>query len=162
MFEMSIKDNLSLIDSNHKNHIEACKRVGIHDFIMSLPKGYNTVINSDERLLSEGEKQLLVIARALLTKSEILLFDEVTSNIDPNSTTKIGELLKDLKQDYTIVMVTHKPEMMEIADRVIVLDKGKVISKGTNEEVYNKSELYRELRNRTFASIRNNEDEVLL
>ena len=162
MFEMSIKDNLSLIDSNHKNHIEACKRVGIHDFIMSLPKGYNTVINSDERLLSEGEKQLLVIARALLTKSEILLFDEVTSNIDPNSTTKIGELLKDLKQDYTIVMVTHKPEMMEIADRVIVLDKGKVISKGTNEEVYNKSELYRELRNRTFASISNNEDEVLL
>ena len=158
---MSIKDNLSLVDSNHRNQIEACKRVGIHDFIESLPKGYNTIINEEERLLSEGQKQLLVIARAILTKSEILLFDEVTSNIDPNSTTKIGEILKDLKQDHTIIMITHKPEMMEIADRVIVLNKGKVVSKGTNEEVFNKSSLYRELRNRTFASISNTENEII-
>lgn len=161
VFEMSIRENLSLVDSNHKNQIEACKRVGIHDFIESLPKGYNTIINNDERLLSEGQKQLLVIARALLTKSEILLFDEVTSNIDPNSTTKVEELLKDLKQDHTIIMITHKPEMMQIADRVIVLDKGKVVAKGTNEEVYNKSSLYRELRNRTFASISNTENEII-
>lgn len=161
VFEMSIRENLSLVDSNHKNQIEVCKRVGIHDFIENLPKGYNTIINNDERLLSEGQKQLLVIARALLTKSEILLFDEVTSNIDPNSTTKVEELLKDLKQDHTIIMITHKPEMMQIADRVIVLDKGKVVAKGTNEEVYNKSSLYRELRNRTFASISNTENEII-
>lgn len=161
VFEMSIRDNLSLVDNNHKNQIEACKRVGIHDFIESLPKGYNTIINDEERLLSEGQKQLLAIARAILTKSEILLFDEVTSNIDPNSTTKVGEILKDLKQDHTIIMITHKPEMMQIADRVIVLDKGKVVSKGTNEEVYNKSSLYRELRNRTFASISNAENEII-
>lgn len=161
VFEMSIRDNLSLVDGNVKNQIEACKRVGIHDFIESLPKGYNTVINEEERLLSDGDKQLLVIARALLTKSEILLFDEVTSNIDPNSTTRIGEILKDLKQDHTIIMITHKPEMMEIADKVIVLDNGKVVSKGTNEDVFNKSPLYRELRNRTFASISNVENEII-
>lgn len=161
VFEMSIRDNLSLVDSNHRNQIEACKRVGIHDFIESLPNGYNTIINEEERLLSEGQKQLLVIARAILTKSEILLFDEVTSNIDPNSTTKVGEILQDLKQDHTIIMITHKPEMMQIADRVIVLDKGKVVSKGTNEEVFNKSSLYRELRNRTFASISNIENEII-
>lgn len=161
VFEISIRDNLSLVDGNVKNQIEACKRVGIHDFIESLPKGYNTVINEEERLLSDGDKQLLVIARALLTKSEILLFDEVTSNIDPNSTTRIGEILKDLKQDHTIIMITHKPEMMEIADKVIVLDNGKVVSKGTNEDVFNKSPLYRELRNRTFASISNVENEII-
>ena len=161
VFEMSIRDNLSLIDSNHKNQIEACKRVGIHDFIENLPKGYNTIINEDERLLSEGEKQLLVIARAILTKSEILLFDEVTSNIDPISTTKVGEVLQDLKQDHTIIMITHKPEMMQISDRIIVLDKGKVVSKGINEDVFNKSPLYRELRNRTFASISNTENEII-
>lgn len=161
MFEMSIRDNLSLVDSNYKNQIEACKRVGIHEFIESLPKGYNTIINDEERILSDGQKQLLVIARALLTKSEILLFDEVTSNIDPNSTTKIGTILKELKHDHTIIMITHKPEMMQIADRVIVLDKGKVVCKGTNTEVYNKSSLYRELRNRTFASISNNENEII-
>ena len=161
IFEMSIKDNLSLVDSNHKNQIEACKRVGIHDFIISLPKGYNTIINEDERLFSEGQKQLLVIARAILTKSEILLFDEVTSNIDPNSTTIVAEILQDLKQDHAIIMITHKPEMMQIADRVVVLDKGKVMSKGTNEDVFNKSALYRELRNRTFASISNTENEII-
>ncbi len=153
IFEMSIKDNLSLIDRNFKNQMEACKRAGIHDFIMSLPKGYHTIIDNEDRLLSEGQKQLLVIARAILTKAEILLFDEVTSNIDPNSTMIIKEILQDLKQDHTIIMVTHKPEMMEIADRVIVLDKGKVKSKGTNEEVFCRSALYRELRNRTFASV---------
>lgn len=153
MFEMSIKDNLSLIDSNTKNQIEACKRVGIHDFIESLPKGYNTIINEESQLLSEGQKQLIVIARALLSKAEILLFDEVTSNIDPNTTIIIGELLKDLKSDHTVILVTHKPEIMEIADRVIVLDNGKVVAKGKNEDVANNCALYKELKNRTFASI---------
>ena len=161
VFEMSIKDNLSLVDSNFKNQVDACKRVGIHEFIESLPKGYNTIIGEERHLFSEGQKQLLVIARSLLTKAEILLLDEVTSNIDPNSTTRISEILQDLKQDHTIIMITHKPEMMQIADRIIVLDKGKVVSKGINNEVFEKCSLYRELRSRTFASISNIENEIL-
>ena len=161
VFEMSIRDNLSLVDSNYNNQMEACKRVGLHDYIMSLSKGYNTVIKEEERLLSDGQKQLLAIARAILTKAEILIFDEVTSNIDPNSTTHIKEILQDLKQDHTILIITHKPEMMSIADRVIVLDKGKVVSKGTNEEVYKKSSLYRELRNRTFASVSTLDNDII-
>jgi len=128
VFEMSIRDNLSLVDKNKQNQIEACKRVGIHDFILSLPKGYNTIIGEEGHLLSEGQKQLLVIARALLSKAEILLLDEVTSNIDPATTTEIGKLLQDLKADHTIIMVTHKPEMMDLADRIIVMDKGKVLA----------------------------------
>lgn len=152
-FEMSIKDNLALVDSNTNNQIEACKRVGIHDYIMTLPKGYNTIIGDEGHLLSDGQKQLLAIARALLTKSEILLFDEITSNIDPNSTLLISNLLTDLKTDHTIILVTHKPEMMDIADRIIVMDSGKVVAKGLNKDVYAKSELYKELKNRTFASI---------
>ncbi len=153
VFEMSIRENLALVDSNIKNQIEACKRVGIHDFIESLPKGYNTVIKEDQKQITDGVKQLIVIARALLSKAEILLLDEITSNIDPEFTVKIGEVLLDLKTDHTILMVTHKPEMMEIADRIIVLDKGKVIAKGLNKYVYEKCSLYRELKNRTFASI---------
>ncbi len=153
VFEMSIRDNLSLVDSNFENQVEACKRVGIHDFIMSLPKGYNTIIGEEARLFSDGQKQLLVIARSLLSKAEILLLDEVTSNIDPTTTTLISKLLLDLKTDHTIILVTHKPEMMEIADRIIVLNNGKVVSKGTNKEVYKKCSLYRELKNRTFASV---------
>lgn len=157
VFDMSIKENLSLIDSNFQNQIEACKRVGLHDKILSLPKGYNTVIGEEQHLLSDGEKQLLALARALLSKSEILLFDEITSNIDPATTTMIADILMDLKTDHTIVMITHKPEMMSIADRVIVMEQGKVECKGTNKEVYKKSALYRELMSRTFASISNPE-----
>lgn len=157
VFDMSIKDNLSLIDSDFKNQQEACKRVGLHDFIMNLPKGYNTIISEEQCILSDGQKQLLSIARALLSKSEILLLDEVTSNIDPVTTVQVGQILLDLKTDHTIILITHKPEMMLLADHVIVLDKGKVICKGLNKEVYKKSSLYRELTNRTFASISNND-----
>lgn len=153
VFNMSIKDNLSLIDNNFNNQIEACKRVGIHDYIMCLPKGYNTIIDEDDHIFTEGQIQLLAIARSLLTKAEILLFDEVTSNIDQAYTNEIGTILQDLKIDHTILMITHKPEMMEIADKIIVLDKGKIIVKGNNEEVFDKCSLYRDLRNRTFASI---------
>ena len=159
VFEMSIKDNLSLIDSDYKNQVEACKRVGLHEFIMSLPKGYNTILTEEQCILSDGQKQLLAIARALLSKSEILLLDELTSNIDPSSTTKVGEILVDLKTDHTILLVTHKPEMMALADHVIVLDNGKVVCKGLNKDVYQKSSLYRELTSRTFASISKNDME---
>lgn len=153
IFEMSIKDNLSLVDSDKNNQIKACKRVGIHEFIESLPKGYNTIIGEDEYLFSAGQKQLLIFARALLTKAEILLLDEVTSNIDQNTTTKISDLIQELKSDHTILLVTHKPEMMDISDRIIVMDKGKVIAKGKNKEVYETNDLYKELKNRTFASL---------
>lgn len=157
IFEMSIKDNLSIVDSNFKNQVEACKRVGIHDYITSLPKGYNTIIEYNSYLFSDGDKQLLSIARALLTKSEILIFDEVTSNIDSESTEKIINVLQDLKVDHTVVVVTHKNEIMEISDRIIVLKDGRVVCKGKNEEVYKKCSLYRELKNRTFASVSTNE-----
>lgn len=153
VFNMSIKENLTLVDPNRERQIEACKRVGIHEFIERLPKGYNTIIGEENNVLTGGQKQLLAIARALLSKSEILLFDEVTSNIDSSDTCRVGEVLLDLKADHTIVLVTHKPEMMEIADRVIVMDKGKVVAKGENSEVYKQSPIYKELRNRTFASI---------
>ena len=96
---------------------------------------------------------MLAIVRAILSKAEILLFDEVTSNMDPETTIKISDILTDLKQDHTIIIITHKPEIMKIADRVIVLNDGKVSAKGFNNAVFEKSSLYRELRNRTFASV---------
>ena len=153
VFEMSIRDNLGLVDMDVKNQVEACKRVGIHEYIQSLPKGYNTIISTYERTLSDGQKQLLAIARALLTKSEILIFDEVTSNIDPQMTAHVAKVLEDLKQDHTIIVITHKPEIMEIADKVVVMDRGRIAAKGENKEIFAKNPLYQELRNRTFASV---------
>ena len=151
VFKMSIKDNLSLIDPNPEHQIAACKRVGVHKAIKALPKGYDTIMDSEDSLLTDGETQKLALARALLSKAEVLLLDEVTSNIDPTSTTEISELLKDLKEDHTIIIATHKPELMEIADRVVVLKDGKVAAKGTNKEVYKKSKLYQDLRQATFT-----------
>lgn len=153
VFEMSIYDNLSLVDKNRSHQIEVCKRVGIHDFIMSLPKGYNTIIGDEEGNFSNGEKQLLAIARALLSRAEILLFDEITGNIDSITTASIINILQDLKADHTILMVTHKPEMMQISDHVVVMSEGKVVCKGRNDDVYEKSSLYRELRSRSFVSV---------
>ena len=131
MFNMSIKNNLSLVDSNINNQIEACKRVGIHDFIMSLPDNYNTILKENASNISGGQKRLLSLAKTLLSNSEILLFDEVTSSLDPKTTNDIIKVLKDLRKDHTVIVITHKKELMKAADKLIILSKGKIVSNGT-------------------------------
>lgn len=151
IFKMSIKENLSLINPDFEEQIEACKKVGLHRIIKKLPKGYNTVLDQGNNVFSEGEKQKLAIARAILSKAEILLFDEITSNIDPYSITEIIKILKKLKRNHTIIIVTHRPEIMRIADQIIVLNQGRISHKGTNREVYKRSRLYRDLLAQTFV-----------
>lgn len=145
IFNMSIRANLSLIDSNKKRQIDACKRAGIHDFIMSLPDGYNTILKEDATNISGGQKQLLSLARALLTTSEILLFDEVTSSLDPNTTNKIISLLDDLKVDHTLIVITHNKDLMKVADKLIVLKDGRIECIGKHDYLMENSEVYREL-----------------
>ncbi len=145
IFNMSIKENLSLVDKNISNQIKACKRVGIHDFIMSLPKGYDTVLSEDATNVSGGQKQLISMARTLLSKVEILLFDEVTSALDPNTTKHIIKVLKDLKKDHTVVIITHKKDLMKIADELIVIDKGKVVGIGKHRKLLEENRYYRRL-----------------
>ena len=145
VFKMSIEDNLALIDPNHQHQINACKRVGVHDVIMKLPKGYKTIIDDDSRLLTDGQKQLISIARSLLSRAEIILLDQVTSTVDVATTKKIAKLVRDLSSDHTVVIITHSPEMMKTADRVIVLNNGKVAAQGSNEAVLKRSNLYQGL-----------------
>lgn len=145
IFNMSIRENLALIDSNKKRQIDACKRVGIHDFIMSLPNGYNTVLKEDATNISGGQKQLLSLARALLTASEIILLDEVTSSLDPNTTNKIINLLDDLKTDHTLIVITHNKDLMEKSDNLIVLNKGKIECIGKHNELIKNNEVYKNL-----------------
>lgn len=142
IFDMSIRENFNLVDSNHENQMEACKKAGIHDYIMSLPDGYNTKLVSDAENVSVGEKQLLALARTLLSKSEVLLFDEVTSALDMNTSKKIMSILKELKKDHTIIMITHKPALMKLADDILVIDKGKVVGRGTHKELIKKNKQY--------------------
>ncbi len=152
IFNMSIRKNLDFVDTNVENQIEACKRVGIHDFIESLPNGYNTILKEDAKNISGGQKQLISLARTLLTKSEILLFDEITSSLDPNTAKHIANLLKDLKKDHTILMITHKPELMKKADRLIVLHEGKIVGDGKHKELIGNNKYYDFLQLRKSAS----------
>lgn len=145
IFDMSIRENLSLVDSNKFNQIEACKRVGIHDFIMSLKDNYHTKLISNAENISVGEKQLLSFARTLLSKSEVLLFDEVTSSLDINTSKKVIEILKDLKKDHTILMITHKPELMKSADDILVIDHGKIVGRGKHSELIKNNIYYQKL-----------------
>lgn len=145
IFNMSIRANLSLIDSNKKRQIDACKRAGIHDFIMSLPDGYNTILKEDATNISGGQKQLLSLARALLTTSEVLLLDEVTSSLDPNTTNKIISLLDDLKVDHTLIVITHNKDLMKVADKLIVLKDGRIDCIGKHDYLMENSEVYRQL-----------------
>lgn len=146
IFDMSIRENFNLVDSNLEHQIEACKRVGIHDHIMSLKEGYNTKLVRDAENLSTGEKQLIALARTLLSKSEVLLFDEVTSSLDMNTSKKIVKILKDLKKDHTVIMITHKPDLMKVADEIMVINKGKLVGKGTHEELIKKNKYYQILQ----------------
>lgn len=135
VFDMTIKQNLDLVDPDREHQIEACQKVGIHDIIMNLPKGYNTPLIGDGENLSAGQKQLLSLARTLLSRSEILLFDEVTSALDATTTKEIIEVLKKLKKDHTVLVITHKPEVMKQMDEILVIDHGSLVGRGTHKNL---------------------------
>lgn len=146
IFDMSIRENFNLVDSNHSHQIEACKRVGIDDYIMSLKDGYNTKLVADAENISNGQKQLIALARTLLSKSEVLLFDEVTSSLDINTSKHVMEILKDLKRDHTILMITHKPSLMKLADDIIVIDHGRLVGRGSHKTLLKDNTYYKLLQ----------------
>lgn len=146
IFDMSIRENFNLVDSNHSHQIEACKRVEIHDYIMSLKDGYNTKLVADAENISNGQKQLIALARTLLSKSEVLLFDEVTSSLDINTSKHVMEILKDLKRDHTILMITHKSSLMKLADDIIVIDHGRLVGRGSHKTLLKDNTFYKLLQ----------------
>lgn len=152
IFNMSIRKNLSLIDPNIDNQIEACKRVGLHNYIMSLPKGYNTILSENANNFSGGQKQLLAIARTLLSKAEIIIFDEVTSSLDTILVEKIKEIFENLKLDHTIIIVTHKKDIMQIADKIIVLNQGKIVGQGTHKQLMKDNHYYIDIQTNNYSS----------
>src|SRR5699024_8706391 len=92
-----------------------------------------------------GQKQLISIARTLLTTSEVLLFDEVTSSLDSDSALKVEKVLQDLKKDHTILVITHKKELMKKSDNLIVLKEGKIVGVGTHKDLAENNKYYKEL-----------------
>lgn len=152
IFNMSIRKNLNFVDTNIQNQIDACKKAGIHDFIESLPNGYNTILRENGSNISGGQKQMISIARTILTKSEILLLDDITTSLDPDTAKLVPELIDNLKDNHTIIMVTKKPDLMKIADRIVVLDNGRINAVGTHKELIKNNEIYQMLQSRKSPS----------
>lgn len=152
VFNMSIRRNLDFVDKNINHQIEACKRAGIHDFIETLPNGYQTVLRENGNNISGGQKQMISIARTILTDCEILLFDDITTSLDPDTAKLVPRLIKNLRKDHTIVMTTEKPELMREASVIVVLNEGKIEAIGTHNELINTCEIYETLQSRKSPS----------
>ncbi|MBQ3309129.1 ABC transporter ATP-binding protein [Candidatus Saccharibacteria bacterium] len=146
IFNTSIRKNLNFIDTDISKQIEACKIAGIHEFIETLPQGYNTILRENANNISGGQKQMISIARTILTDAEILLLDDVTTALDPDTAKLVPRIISRLKNNRTIVMITKKPDLMKAADRIIVLDHGKISDIGTHEKLLERSKLYRSLQ----------------
>lgn len=152
IFNMSIRKNLDFVDTNINNQIEACKKAGIHEFIETLPNGYNTILRENGSNISGGQKQMISIARTILSEAEVLLLDDITTSLDPDTAKLVPKLIKNLKKDHTIIMITKKPDLMKEADRIIVLDKGKISDVGTHKQLIVRSEIYQMLQSRKSPS----------
>ncbi len=147
IFNFSIKDNLLLAKENatEKEIREACRLACIDDYIMSLPDKYDTPLGENGIILSGGQKQRIAIARALLMQTEIILFDEATSALDNETQEQIQKAIDNLKGEYTILIIAHRLSTVIDADKIFVIDDGKIIDSGTHQELLKKCEFYKNL-----------------
>lgn len=152
IFNFTIKENLAIAkkDASMKEIREACKLACIDDFIMSLPEQYDTKVGENGIILSGGQKQRLAIARALLLKTEIILFDEATSSLDNETQNKIQKAIENLKGEYTILIIAHRLSTIVDCDKIFVVDDGKIIDIGTHKELIEKSKFYKKLYEKEF------------
>ena len=147
IFNMSIMENLKIVKSNatNKEVKEACRLACLDDFIESLPNKYNTIVGEGGVTLSGGQRQRLAIARALLLKTEILLFDEATSALDNKTQSKIQEAISNLKGEYTILIIAHRLSTVINADKIFVIVDGAVEEEGTHNYLIKNSKTYNKL-----------------
>ena len=147
IFNMSIKDNLLLVKSDAtKREIDfVCKKADIYDFIMSLPDKYNTIVGMDGVNLSGAQRQKLAIARALLKGSQILIFDEATSSIDNVSQSEIQDSINNLVNEKTIITISHRLSATSKCDRILVIDKGKIVAEGDHKNLITNCKVYKNL-----------------
>ena len=147
IFNMSIRDNLKIIkeDLTEKEMIEACKMASLHNFIMSLKDGYDTIVGEGGITLSGGERQRLAIARALVLKTEIILFDEATSALDNETQKEIQNSITNMQGEYTILIIAHRLSTVINSDRLILIDKGQIKGIGTHKELLKTNKIYKKL-----------------
>lgn len=155
IFNFSIKDNLLLAkeDATMEEIRESCKMACIDEFIMSLPNQYDTMIGENGMVLSGGQRQRLAIARALLLKTEIILFDEATSALDNETQSQIQEAIQNMKGEYTILIIAHRLSTIVHSNKIIVIEDGTVKAVGTHKELLQSCEFYRTLYDKDIQTV---------
>lgn len=156
VFRGSVKDNIAYgkPDATEEEIIAAAKAAYAHSFIMRLPQGYDTVLEEDGGNISQGQKQLLCIARAMLSKPSILILDEATSSIDTRTEIKIQKAFHQMMEGHTSFVVAHRLSTIREADCILVMRDGQIIEQGTHEQLLEQRGFYYELYQSQFAQAR--------
>ncbi len=147
MFRGTVRQNIALASpgSTFEDIVRAARLAGADEFIQRLPKGYDTELTENASNLSGGQRQRLAIARALLTRPRILIFDEATSSLDAESESIVQNNISAIAKGRTLLIVSHRLAMLRLASRLLVMDKGSIVAQGTHAELLNNCPLYREL-----------------
>lgn len=147
VFEGTVHENIAYgrEGAEREEVIAAAKAAGVHEFVKRLPDGYDTVITEDGVNLSKGQKQLLTIARAMLSEAKMLILDEATSNVDTRTELRIREAMLKLMQGKTCFVIAHRLSTIQNADRIIVVNGGKIEESGTHAELMKKQGFYYKL-----------------
>lgn len=152
LFHGTVRDNIAYGKENvtMEEIIEAAKGAHAHSFIKRLPNGYDTIISEEGDNISQGQKQLLCIARIMLTKPPMLILDEATSNIDTRTEIRIQKAFKKLMEGRTSFIIAHRLSTIKDADRILVMNQGKILEQGNHEELLAQNGFYAQLYNSQF------------
>ena len=155
LFNGTIKDNIrySKQDASDSEVIEAAKAAHVHHFIKTLPNSYNMEINEETSNISQGQKQLLTIARVILADPKILILDEATSSIDTRTEIQIQSAMDELMKGRTSFIIAHRLSTIRNADLILVMNNGDIVEQGTHEELLGKNGFYAELYNSQFEEV---------
>ena len=152
LFHGSIKDNIRYgkLDATDEEVIEAAKAAYVHRFVQTLPEGYDMELNEEANNVSQGQKQLLTIARAILADSPILILDEATSSVDTRTEERIQKAMDNLMKGRTSFVIAHRLSTIRDADMILVMKDGDIVEQGSHEELLKKNGFYAELYNSQF------------
>jgi ATP-binding cassette subfamily B protein len=163
LFHASVRENLLYArpDATEEEMIAAAKAAAIHERIMELDDGYDTVVGERGYRLSGGEKQRIAIARVILKNPRILILDEATSALDTHSERLIQAALGPLMKDRTTLAIAHRLSTILAADVILVLDRGEIVERGTHQELLERGGLYARLYNEQFSQLPRDEEEAV-